>query len=319
MRYFCTSFDAHFLVRGLALYDSLVRQSSQPCTLWFLCLDELSYQVLLQLNLKNVQLVTIADLERTQPDLVVAKSNRSALEFAWTCKSALAWYVLENHAQVDYLFYLGADLYFFNDPELLYNESALSSIAIFPHRFNEGMKKRAKRGLYNAGQVGFKRDVDGLRALRWWRDECVRWCYERVESERHADQKYLDYFPKRFNQVSELTHPGLGLAPWNWMNHNIHLKNNTVYVDTVPLVFYHFSNLRVLGHWIYDTGLSSWLPMSAHLQQLIYAPYVRALKANWQRAQTIDKHVQFGMRVGYRISPRIFFQSWRTGQLGWVK
>lgn len=103
------------------------------------------------------------------------------------------------------------------------------------------------------------------------------------------------------------------------MNHDIHLEDDCIYVDNVPLVFYHFSNLRVLGHRVYDTGLSSWAPMSTQLQQLIYVPYVQGLKASWRRAHALDKRAQFGTRVGYRLSPRVIFKSWRAGQLGWIK
>jgi hypothetical protein len=112
-------------------------------------------------------------------------------------------------------------------------------------------------GVYNVGLVAFRRTPDGLTALRWWRERCLEWCFDRIEAHRYGDQKYLDDWPERFAGVAVLEHRGGGAGPWNVGSHRVHLRAGVVFVDAAPLLFYHFSLLRALTPWLWDTGL--WL------------------------------------------------------------
>jgi len=65
MYYFCTYFDQHYLARGLALYHSL-REHCPACTLWVLCLDHATFQLLEQLELPDIDLSRLDDVQGTQ-------------------------------------------------------------------------------------------------------------------------------------------------------------------------------------------------------------------------------------------------------------
>ena len=275
MRYFCTYFDCHYLARGLVLYDSLKRHCSE-FKLWTLCLDEQSYAALAKLGLPEINLLRLQDLERDDAPLRQAKTNRSLLEYYFTCTPALPLFVLNQHPDVDLITYVDADLYFFSDVQPLFDEIGNNSIAIIAHRFTEAFRKWEWNGIYNVGWVTFRRDANGLACLEWWRERCIEWCYDRVEDNRFADQKYLDDWPTRFQNVVVLQNKGANLAPWNIGNYQVTLRDGAIFVDDQRLIFFHFHAFKQLSGWIYDTQLAKYKVVpSKVVVRKIFAPYVR--------------------------------------------
>lgn len=275
MRYFCTYFDCHYLARALVLYDSLKRNCA-AFKLWMLCMDEESQAALAKLNLPEVSLLALRELERDDPLLRQAKTNRSPLEYYFTCTPSLPLFILNHNPDVDLITYLDSDLYFFSDVEPLFDEIGNHSIAIIPHRFSEAFRKCERNGIYNVGWVTFRRDDNELSCLQWWRDRCIEWCYDRVENNRFADQKYLDDWPTRFPNVVVLQHKGANLAPWNVGNYELTLRNGSIFVDDQPLIFFHFHAFKQLTGWIYDTQLAQYeVVPSKIVVRNIFTPYVR--------------------------------------------
>ena len=70
--YFCTYFDHRYLPQGLALYRSLQRHCPL-CQLWVLCLDRLCYQILAQMRLPALELISLDELEDADPALLSVK------------------------------------------------------------------------------------------------------------------------------------------------------------------------------------------------------------------------------------------------------
>ncbi|MDX6559899.1 MAG: hypothetical protein QOF72_2948 [Blastocatellia bacterium] len=296
MRYFCTYFDRNYLIRGLALYRTLVRHAG-PFKMWVLCFDEFTYHALQVLNLKNMVPISLSEFEQGDDALLAAKEDRNIVEYYFTCSPSLLLYVFNNWPEVDVLCYLDADLFFYGDPAPIYEEMGLQSILLIPHRFPQGYRWREESfGIYNVGLLGFRRDSEGLACLRWWRERCLEWCYDRIEPGRFADQKYLDDWPARFNNVVVLNHKGANLAPWNWMNYKIEVRDGNARVDDQALIFYHFHGVKILGKWLYDTASSgAYEPMPALLKRWLYADYIRELKRTerWVRQRVPEA------RLGY--------------------
>ena len=134
-------------------------------------------------------------------------------------------------------------------------EIADYSIGITEHRYAPGSRKYSAAGIYNVGWVSFRRNADAFSCLNWWRERCLEWCYDRLEADRFADQKYLDDWPSRFRGVRVLEHKGINLAPWNLANYTITARKGELWVDDEPLVLFHFHGLRQLTKRLYDTGL----------------------------------------------------------------
>lgn len=278
MNHFCTYFDHRYLPRGLALYQSL-KQHCSSFQLWVLCLNQACYDVLSQLNLPDINLISLEDFERGDEKLLTAKQNRTLIEYYFTCTPSLPLFVLNKCPEVDLITYLDSDLFFFSTPEPIYQEIADSSIAIIEHRFSPDLRDQEKFGIYNVGWLSFRRDADGLTCLQWWRERCIEWCYDQLETERFADQKYLDDWPTRFPNVVVLQHKGANLAGWNSDNYKIYAKGNRIWVDRQPLIFFHFhgfNQLKMGTHYI-NPGINVKRYSDAVIFQNIYGKYIRTL------------------------------------------
>lgn len=245
-------------------------------------MDQACHDILSQLDLSDLHPIALEDFEQGDAELLSAKRNRTLIEYYFTCTPSLLLFILNNYPEVDIITYLDADLFFFADPTPIYDEIASHSIAIIEHRFPPHLRDRERYGIYNVGWLSFRRGEHAFACLRWWRERCIEWCYDRYEDGRFADQKYLDDWPERFRQVVVLQHKGADLAPWNWMNYHISIRGKSAMVDGQPLIFYHFHRLQVLNWWLYDLGLSDYGTMPLALRRRFYAPYVRALKKAWQ-------------------------------------
>jgi hypothetical protein len=278
MRYFCTYFDSNYLPRALALYHSLRRQCPH-FTLWALCMDQGAHQALAAMALPGIELIALEEFERGDEELCAAKGNRSRVEYYFTCTPSLALYVLRANPEVELITYLDADLFFFADPEPLFQELGDASVGIIAHRFPPAMRDGERFGVYNVGYLSFRRDAQGLACLGWWRERCNEWCYDRVEEGRFADQKYLDDWPERFPGTVVLAHPGANVAPWNITGGKLDITGSHITVDGAPLIFYHFHGLRQAGPWLYDPNLDEYGVQASHtLIERVYMPYIRELQ-----------------------------------------
>jgi len=307
MSYYCTYFDYRYTVRGLTLYQSL-KQYSSPFILWVLCLDDFTYNSLSNLKLEGLRLVQLAELEIAEPKLLIARQNRSLVEYYFTLSPIWPLYLLNHHAEIDIITYLDADLWFFSSPNLLYAELGQeNSVLIIPHRFPPKLRHMEKFGIYNVGLQMFRNDAIGHACLEWWRECCLEWCYDILEDNRYADQKYLDDWPQRFAGVVVSRQKGANLAPWNWLNYQISRKNGQLWVDEQPVIFYHYQGLKVLNRWLYDSWVTVYAPMPRRVLWLLYRPYIRALSETTKRWQPAMPGLEIGA-----VSARKLNYTWRT-------
>jgi len=289
--HFCTYFDRNYLTRGLALYESLRQHCRKPFVLWVLCFDDETYGMLAGLKLPGVKLITQAEFETGDVDLVEAKELRTRVEYYWTCTPSLPLYVLAHHPEVEIITYLDADLYFYSDPQPIYDEMGSAAILIAEHRYALEHAHLAKTsGIYNVGWLSFRRDANGLACLQWWRERCLEWCYAYYENGKFGDQLYLDDWPERFAGVAVLQHKGAGLAPWNLAQYRLQGRQKQLTVDGQPLIFFHFHGFRcVHARVVEPTGHGYVFPLFA--AQYIFLPYALVLSRLAERMQQpfIDK------------------------------
>lgn len=255
-------------------------------------MDDVTYQVLSEMELSQVHVIALAEFEKDDPLLLEAKQNRSLIEYYFTCTPSLPIYILDRAPEVDIITYLDADMYFFSPIEPIYQILGVESVLIIGHRFSPALKNCEIFGIYNVGLLAFRRDSNGLACLRWWRDRCLEWCYDRVEDGKFADQKYLDDWPERFAGVTISHHKGIGLAPWNLANYNYFSKNEGILVDEYPLIVYHFHGLKRVNQRLYDTDISAYKArLPEVLRRDLYQPYIMELE---RIRQDLEAFMGFG-------------------------
>jgi hypothetical protein len=292
MYYFCTYFDRNYLYKGLALYRSLIRHSN-PFVLWILCFDDVTYNILSTMNLSNVRLVKQEEFERNDEQLQIAKQNRSQVEYYWTCTPSWILYVLTHNPEIDILTYLDADLYFYSTPSPIYEEFNGHSILIVEHRYAPEYAQLIKFGIYNVSFLCFRRDYNGLSCLYWWRDRCLEWCHKYLDGDKFGDQKYLNDWPSRFQNVVVLQHKGANVAPWNVSSYRINRKNGQIFVDSYPLIFYHFHMFYMVNDWLYIISKNNY-KLTPKIRSLIYAPYILEIRKIMRDIRQISPNFNYG-------------------------
>ena len=275
---FCAYFDHHYFDRGVALYTSLM-EHCPGARLWVLCLSEECYRALTALALPDLVPVRLEEFESGNSALAAAKANRSRIEYYFTCTASLMDWIFARNPEISVLTYLDSDMFFFSSPAAIFQAFEGHSSLIIGHRFPPALKAREVYGKYNVGWVSFRRDPDGLACLAWWRDRCLEWCYDRLEGDRFADQKYLDRFSEMFPGVFVLAKPGANLAPWNMANHRLEGRGGHLMVDGEPLIFFHFHNFKKIGPFWHTRHWENAFSARPFLARVLYRPYIQALAA----------------------------------------
>lgn len=300
MRYYCTHFDINYIAHSLSLYHSLVTNGGD-FTLFMFCMDDRSMDHLQKMNLSNAVLLSYTQLEAAIPGLAIAKSNRTHVEYFYTCSPASCYYVLQNFEKVDLITYLDADLFFYSSPEPLFAELQEASIGIIEHRFHWLAKRNSVYGIFNVGWINFRKDKDGMNCLVDWMNDCIEWCYQRLEDDKYADQKYLDKWPEQYKDVKILYHKGGNLAVWNIGNYKLTLRGNDIFVDNDKLIFYHFASLKQVDEKIFTSDMSRVLVRTTRIiREKIYIPYIHSLLM-YQVAHIIAKKQTYNNKLSYKI------------------
>lgn len=296
MRWYCTYCDRNYLIRMLALAESLKAHETRPYTLFVVCLDELTRTLLLHLNLDGVTTIGLHEIEQNDPELQKAKQSRSLVEYYWTLTPTVLLRIIEWNQHIDQLTYLDADLYFFSTPEPVFTEQPMASVLIHSHRFAERYRHLEALGRYNVGLLSFRRTPEALSLLSRWRIQCIAWCYGHLEDKKFGDQLYLDDWPEQGEYVHVLQHPGIGVAPWN-QNDSVmgQTTQGQLLVDGKPLIFYHFHSLAILTPELFAPARHLHYQFSLTVLKLCYLPYLRSLQKNINKIEYILPEFTCGM------------------------
>ncbi len=275
---FCTLFNSAYLSRGMVLYHSLEKTCAE-FHLYVFAFDEQCEHYLKKQQFPKMTVIGLKEFE--DPELLRVKPTRSAGEYCWTCTASTILYSIEKFG-LEHCTYVDSDMEFYHDPNLLLQEVNGKDVLITDHWYSPQYDQSVESGKYCVQFVFFRNTQNGMQCLRDWRNDCITWCYDRVEDGKFGDQKYLDSWQSKYEGVHVLENRGGGVAPWNIQQYHLDMVNGKPMVrhqsDKVsrPLVFFHFHGLKFFNDdivgittVIYDVK-SSW-------KQNIFFPYVRRL------------------------------------------
>ena len=275
----CTLYNSLYLDKGLVLYDSLCN-CAKDFKLYVLCMDDKCYEVLTDLHQEYHIPVKLSDFEAGDDALLEAKSNRPIGEYCWTCSSSFIRYILRHYGE-DSCTYIDADMFFYNDPQVLIDEmsGAGKSVMVVPHRFPEVNKEMAKTvGEYCVEFNTFLNDTKSLEVLEFWRAKCLDCCSNLGDGVHWGDQKYLEELVDRFNCVHVCRNKGAGVAPWNITGY--HGESNRILFEgeVIMMVFYHFQGISYFNRKYVSIGVSKRKGLDIKLVKRIYNDYLEAIE-----------------------------------------
>jgi hypothetical protein len=330
MMVFCTIFDSYYLDKGIVMYESLTKVTDD-FKLYIFAFDDVAYNVLNARHMDRAVIVKREEFEAAYPVLERLKQERSKAEYCWTCTPASIEYVLDHYGEAGCT-YIDADLYFFSDPQVLFDEvkDGGEGIIITPHRFSNSRKDQhllKRSGRYCVEFNYFDTSEEARRALSWWKEKCFEWCFHIYEEERMGDQKYLEKFPALFKGVHELSNLGGGVAPWNLAQYEYtgkrqqdgamvlreknagRMQGNGAPIlkekktgREFPVVFYHFQSMRYVSS---DLIIVRSETHSKKTKDVLYRPYLIELEKIRKDLKAVG--VSFDVKQSYASNPLIRF------------
>lgn len=259
----------------MVLYQSLA-EHSRNFHLYIFAFDESVSAYLRSCSLQHMTVISQDEFE--DEELLAIKGSRTRAEYCWTCTPSTILYCI-NTFDLQNCTYIDADMRFYADPQILWNEMGSNSVLITEHRYTPAYDQTDSSGKYCVQFVGFRKDERGMEVLTWWRNACLDWCYARTEDGKFGDQKYLDDWTSRFEGVHELQHLGGGIAPWNVQQYTFVQKGSKIQGTEISsgkiynVIFYHFHGLT-----FYKKGVvsftSSIYEVSLQSKKIFYFPYL---------------------------------------------
>lgn len=280
----CTYFDKNYLSKFLACRESII-EYDQNVIFYCLCLDDFSYNYLKQIKKKDIRLISLKEIEEKYLSLKYAKKNRQIVEYYFTLSPFLPLYILETF-NVDIINYVDSDLFFYDTPRKIINLLEDNSIIIVEH----GIKTQ-RFGKFNVGWLTFKNDKTSKNCLKEWGNNCINWCYDYVEGKKYADQKYLDEWPKKYNNIKVLS-PTYNVAPWNLNNKDVEVKQDEIFINNNKLIFFHFHGL-LISKKFFSSGFSIYNKKISKISiKYLYRPYVRRLDKFKKEVNVIETRIR---------------------------
>jgi len=276
---FITLYDKNYMSRGIVLYESL-KKHCPGFEMYVLAMDDVAASYLPSLGYDNLKVITVADIKEMYPVLVRLEKERTRGEFSWTLSSFSIQYALRKF-NLDSCIYVDADTCFYNNPELLLKECGEKSVLITEHNYTPEYDQSATSGKFCVQFMYFKNNSDGNKVLEYWRSKCEEWCYNRMEDGKFGDQKYLDDWESRFEEiVYNCRNIGCGVAPWNIQKYDISVENDTYFVTErvtkikKPVIFFHYHALLEIAErkWV----LSQYR-LAENDKKLFFEPYIKEL------------------------------------------
>lgn len=291
MIYACTICDKNYFAKGLALHHSLYRASLTELILYWLCLDDETYERLHNMDLPGVVLVRVSNMDNYYDLPAIRKLPNTNwgdeyTNFCWRITPIFINFLLKHFIPTNAkLIYADSDIYFYHPVQLILDVVGTRSVGIHTHRFSRPFDDNIETGWYNVGVMVFTNNETGNRVSDRW----IEWIinphtdlYKKYGT--CGDQKWLNLFIPTFGQDNICVFDEDGdcghLAPWNCNGVTHPRKYYVMYKGREqPVVFFHFSHFTVEnGKWR-DSFHGEWNPASDPNVRVYYQQYFETIQS----------------------------------------
>lgn len=267
---FVTIFDQKYLVQGVTAIESILC-SVPDCKIYVIALDDKTNRVLRKHFGEKVEIINLLDCNELNGPFQEFIESRKYSESIFSLKPHALSYVMHGIPPNDWAVYIDADLYIRRWPAIMRDSELMqTSYFISKHRFSKKNSGLRQYGDYNAGLVGFKKDNNGISALRWWQDSCDRKVDLKLTFEAYADQGYLNLLPKKFKGSLLLDSGKINQGMWNSPP-----RKPSELVAVIQWEIFHFHGFRINKEYFFtDLNRYSYNIINLLYFAWIYLPYI---------------------------------------------
>lgn len=258
---------------------------------YYLLVDRLPPEI--DLSDEPFELVLVEDLGIQNFQSIAFKFD--VVEFNTSVKPTFLKKLLASG--IDRLIYFDPDICLFSRVDFIYELLQQHSIVLTPHATspNQDSPLAESRllfsGAFNLGFIAVSRTSEAEQFLSWWEDRCLTFGFAERRSGLYVDQKWINFVPCFYASTFILRDPGCNVAYWNLHERHLEAQNGSWIVNGEhPLVFYHFSGIRVDGGDSISKGLEQYTLATRPDLTAIFASYRKHLTDNGIRTFALHKY-----------------------------
>ena len=177
------------------------------------------------------------------------------------------------------IFYVDADLYFFDNCLFISKKLDKFSIISSVHNFDEKNKFQEKiNGKFNVGFIGFKKNKLSLKCIDIWKKQCFfsTTLNESFATVIRGDQLYLNKWPSIFKKdFYSINNKYFNIGAWNINNFKFERRKNYLFTNNKKILMIHANFIE------FDNNQNILIDGRSNLKsvnQLIYDQYLKNLK-----------------------------------------
>ncbi len=255
MIYAFTSAAPNYAGKVLALCESLRQHCPEIRTHWLVA-DTRDEELLDELKDSAIDEIMFVDDFSSFGDRAWL-FRHDIIELSTAIKPSVALTLLER-TDCDLLLYFDPDQVVFSPLDDLLDTLRSASAVLTPHLLEPYGESKAvqdheicalRNGIFNLGFLGVRDCSEGRALLRWWNERCREYCWGDWRSGVFTDQKWINFAPVFFPDVSILRSPRFNVAPWNINQRRLGGSFDEGFlVEGEPLGFYHFTGFDSGAH-----------------------------------------------------------------------
>jgi len=300
--------DANYLPKLLICYRSLQEHFKDKFKFHLFCFDNCTYEIMKEYNYSNVVLYRKEEFEINE--IIKQKSNKKSYEYFWTYTPIVLKKIMNEVDDDELVCYMDTDMMFYNSPKVIFDELEDKDVLIQPNNFS--VKERWQFepiGYYCTAFDIFRNNENTRKIVDDWAKQCIDLCSADFSTGQFGDQKYMDYWRDKYENVREVTVVGADVAPWNIDKYDVSTRNGYVFVNNNPLIYYHFHafkmNFENLSYMI-EGDRDNHYDIRQDAIENIYQPYIDKYKNVIEELKTKKLFLEYT-----KINP--------NGNVGWYE